>query len=159
MCGTIRSHLHTRHPLGREPSQACPLLSYLHDESLDSLLFIPTHSTHSRIVVQPSEDSKAIMAMYGAPNVYPSSPIMAPSSPLMMSQQQPQPFSPNNGQPIQAGQITYTSTTTPEGRIIYHPFKSVQFTRFCACICRTDRRRTIVIICSELSQRGMMGLC
>lgn len=41
-----------------------------------------------------------------------------------MQQPQLQPYSPPSGQ-IQPGQITYTTSSTPDGRITYHPFKAV----------------------------------
>ncbi|KAF8138682.1 hypothetical protein EV363DRAFT_539850 [Boletus edulis] len=37
----------------------------------------------------------------------------------------PQPFSPPPGGQIQAGTVTYTTSTGPDGQLIYHPFKAV----------------------------------
>lgn len=148
---THEASVRQRIPIAAVPS----LLSYFHDESLDSFSSYSSHKPRNH--TPAFTGFKAVMAMYGAPNVYPSSPIMAPPSPLMMSQQQPQPFSPSNGQQIQAGQITYTSSTAPDGRITYHPFKSVYLTSLWVCTCRADLCRTIVIMYLELSQRGMMA--
>ncbi|KAH7931283.1 hypothetical protein BV22DRAFT_998529 [Leucogyrophana mollusca] len=39
-----------------------------------------------------------------------------------MPAQQPQPFSPPAGGEISPGSITYTTSTGPDGRVIYHPF-------------------------------------
>ena len=35
----------------------------------------------------------------------------------------PQPFSPPSGGQIQSGSITYTTSTGPDGQVIYHPFR------------------------------------
>ena len=35
----------------------------------------------------------------------------------------PQPYSPSSGGQIQPGAVTYTTSTDPDGQIIYHPFK------------------------------------
>lgn len=37
----------------------------------------------------------------------------------------PQPFSPSPGGQIQPGAITYTTSTGPDGQIVYHPFRAV----------------------------------
>ncbi|KIJ70483.1 hypothetical protein HYDPIDRAFT_122358 [Hydnomerulius pinastri MD-312] len=37
----------------------------------------------------------------------------------------PQPYSPPSGGQIQPGAITYTTSTSPDGQIIYHPFRAV----------------------------------
>jgi hypothetical protein len=35
----------------------------------------------------------------------------------------PQPYSPASGAQIESGAITYTTTTGPDGRTVYHPFR------------------------------------
>ena len=35
----------------------------------------------------------------------------------------PQPYAPSSGGQIQPGAVTYTTSTGPDGQVIYHPFK------------------------------------
>lgn len=42
----------------------------------------------------------------------------------------PAPYSPGGGQAITAGAVTYTTSTGPDGRIVYHPFRFVTSSLF-----------------------------
>lgn len=68
-----------------------------------------------------------------------------------MQQPQLQPYSPPSGQ-IQPGQITYTTTSTPDGRITYHPFKFV-VNDFCF------REHSANRPCMDRSELCLPGMC
>jgi hypothetical protein len=53
---------------------------------------------------------------------YPSS---GPQRPYSQPVYQPQPYTPPSGGQALPGSITYTTSTGPDGRVIYHPFKCV----------------------------------
>ncbi|KAI0269190.1 hypothetical protein BC834DRAFT_616728 [Gloeopeniophorella convolvens] len=60
------------------------------------------------------------MSIYRSPSPSP----YAPPSPIPSPAMQAQPMSAPGGQ-IQPGTITYTTSTSPDGRLTYHPFKAV----------------------------------